>query len=115
VELSKDDQKLIEALRRARVLQDIDEYRINLKDGIILISCGDADRFPDILQHQQKIQLKCRTHHRIHLHTCNGGALAYAPNSPVNKFKQAHRAYLSQLPDSQFLKKIETVVDLAHS
>jgi hypothetical protein len=114
VALSKEDRKLIEALRRAGVLQDIDEFRINLKDGIILISCGDADRFPDILQHQQKIQLKCRPDHRIHLHACNGGALAYAPNSPVNKVHRAHRAYLSQLPDSQALKGINTVVSMGH-
>lgn len=115
MELSEKDRRLIRELREADVLQDIDGHRLNQEDGAILITCSDADQFFDMFRHQVKMQADQRTDPRIHVFAWNGGALALAPDSPINRITHAEDVFLQQIADARSMKKIDTVALYAHA
>jgi hypothetical protein len=97
------------------VLRDVENHRLDQRNGVILISCSDGDQFCDIFKYQENAQVDCRSHPRIHVFTCHGGALAYAPYSPVNRQSRAHRVHLSQIPDARNMKNINAIALYAHA
>lgn len=115
MELSTKDRGLIKSLWRAGVLQDVEEHLIDQKNGVIIITCSDGDRFPDVFQYQVKMQMKQRPDPRIHVLAWHGGALACAPCSPINKRKHADLVFLDQVSDAREMKGINTVVLYAHA
>ena len=112
--LSEKDSKLILELREAGVFQDVDQHLIDQSNGIILVTCSDADRFPEIFSHQVRMQADCRADPRIHTLAWNGGALACAPNSPINKRRGDEQIFLDQVAGARELKSINQVVLGAH-
>jgi len=115
MELSSKDHELIRALREAGVLQDVEEHLLNQRDGVILVTCADGDQFPDVFQRQTSMQAGQRAKTRIHPLTCHGGALAYAPQSPVNKRKHADLVFLDHVSEARDMKSINTVALYAHT
>lgn len=113
--LSEKDLGLILELREAEVLQDVKSHLIDQRNGIILVTCADGDRFPDIFQHQVRIQADCRNDPRIHTLAWNGGALACAPHSPINKREGDEQVFLDQVRGARELKSIDQVVLDAHA
>ena len=113
--LSIADGDLIKSLRAADVLQDVEEHLLDQKNGVILVTCSDADRFDDIFEHQKKMQLHQRNDVRAHVLSWNGGALTCAPRSPVNIKKRADKIFIEQIKSAREMKDIDLVVLLAHA
>lgn len=99
--LSNEDRRLIRELRQVGVLKDIENHLLDQRAGTVLVTCADADRFPDIFHHQEKMQSEQRTSSRIHTLSWHGGAIACAPCSPVNKVKSADKVFLGQIIDAR--------------
>jgi hypothetical protein len=114
-QLSAEDRALIEELRAFGVFQDIDEHRLDQSNGVMLITCSDGDRFPDIFQHQARMQADCRPDPRIHVFAWHGGVLACAPVSPINARKDAHRVFLDQITVARSMKQIDVIPIYAHA
>ncbi len=108
------DLEFISELREAEVLQPIKNHLIDQSNGVILVTCSDGDRFPEIFQHQVRLQADCRPDPRIHVLAWHGGALACATRSPINRRKDAHNVFLDQIKDARELKGINTVVLEGH-
>lgn len=116
LKLSVEDSALVRELRRAGVLEDVEEHRLDQSNGIILITCSDGDQFFDIFAHQVKMQTDQRpTDPRIHVFGWHGGALACAVHSPVNKRKHADLVFLDQIRAAREMKNINTVALYAHA
>ncbi len=113
-QISGKDLELISELRDAEVLQSIKGHLIDQQNGVILVTCSDGDRFPEIFQHQIRLQADCRSDPRIHVLAWHGGALACATHSPINRRRDAHNVFLDQIKDARELKSIDTVVLEAH-
>jgi hypothetical protein len=113
--LSRRDAELVVALREAAVLQDVRERLLDQKDGVILISCSDGDRFCDIFLRQVHMQSSCRHDPRIHVFAWHGGALACAPCCPINESKNDNRVFLRQISQARKMKGINLVALYAHA
>jgi hypothetical protein len=113
-QLSAKDLEFISELKEAEVFQPIKGHLIDQSKGVILVTCSDGDRFPEIFQHQVRLQADCRPDPRIHVLAWHGGALACATCSPVNRRKGAHKVFLDQIKDAREWKNIDTVVLEAH-
>jgi len=114
-QLTGKDRELIRELRKAGVLRDVENNRIDQTNGVILVTCSDADRFCDIFMHQVHMQAGCRPDPRIHVFGWHGGALACAPCSPINRRKHADEVFLDQIADARALKEIDVVALYAHA
>jgi len=114
-QLSHNDLDFIKTLRQSGVLQDVDGHRLDQRNGVILVTCADGDRFYDIFEHQVKMQAGQRLDPLIHVLSWHGGALACAPRSPVNKRKRAHEVFLDQIADARAIKGINVVALDAHA
>jgi hypothetical protein len=114
--LSDSDLEFIEGLKSSGVLQDIQEHLIDQTGGCILVTCADGDRFPDIFEHQLRLQKPCREDPRIHPLSWHGGGLACAVNSQVNSTKGADRIFRAQIHEAPGVKNNEmtTLAFLAH-
>ncbi len=115
-QLSREDLTFIKELRKAGVLQNVEGHRLDQRNGIISVNCADGDRFYDIVQYQAKMQAGQRLDldPRIHSLSWHGGALACAPDSPVNKRKLAYEVFLDQITDARAIKDINVVALGAH-
>lgn len=83
-------------------------------NGIILLACGDCDKFPELLEYERSLFLKHGQEPRIHLLALNGGGLLLSPRCPLNADCQTAQSLLSQIKDSAVLKKITEVVIYGH-
>lgn len=115
MELSEKDRRFIRELREANVLQDINGHLLNQEAGAILITCSDADQFFDMFRQQVRMQADQRADPRVHVFAWNGGALALAPNSPINRIANAENVFLQQIEDARAMKKINTVTIYTHA
>lgn len=78
MELTDNDLRLAREMRDANVLQDIDPHCVDCKDGLMLVTCSDGDRFYDIYTKKVEVVLSQRRDARIHTFGWNGGALRLA-------------------------------------
>lgn len=120
-------EAVLREMRTSGVLQDVDAHRIDARQGIVLVTCGDGDQSIDILEYLELVCLEHRLDSRIHLLCLNGGALNLPQNSPLNRwFAYSAVAQDYQRPprdavllDDIFaackLKEIQTVILLAHA
>lgn len=117
LQLAQSDSLLIGRLREKGVLQDVMDHRLPLKDGAIVVMCGDADQASDIWDYSGKLQARYRSSSpRIHLLAQNGGALRLAENSPANRAGSTVDAdLLHDIGAASDMKNIRTVVLLAHA
>lgn len=116
-ELLKQECELVAELRSEGVLRDVDGHLLDQKDGVILITCSDGDRFFDIFQHQCRMQAEHRQglDPRTHVFAWHGGALACAPCSPINKRDEDHLVFLNQITAARNMKQIDIVALYAHA
>lgn len=113
--LTREDRETIREFRTRGILQDVEAHRLDQKEGVILVTCGDGDRFFDIFNYQVRMQAGHRVHPRIHLLSWNGGPLTLAENSPVNHIPGASDVFLKHVEDAHRLKTIHSVALKAHA
>lgn len=113
--ISKKECAFIAELRKAGALQDVNKHLVDQSNGVILITCSDGDRFPDIFEYQVAMQSGQRSDSRIHVFAWHGGAIACTPCSPINSIKHADRIFLDQIRVAREMKGINTVALYAHA
>jgi hypothetical protein len=114
-QLSLRDRDLIREYKKAGILQDVNKHRLDQDQGVILVTCADGDRFPDIFNFQVKLQEHCRPHPRIHPLSWHGGAITCIPRSPVNTRRDSHLTFLDQIKAAPGLKDINLIALYAHA
>lgn len=114
--LTDSDRQLIETLRHeAGVLIDVKDHKLDLKNGVIMVSCSDGDQMSDIFHFQEKMQARQRDSQRIHTIGLNGGALLIPENSPLNKPNGEDRVMLKHIKQAIELKGITTIALYVHA
>jgi hypothetical protein len=113
--LSESDYRLIREWREFGVLQDVDDHRLDQREGVILITCSDGDRFCDIFAKQVRmVEGQCKDP-RIHTFAWNGGILRIAPGSPANKpGRTTDEDLLDEVADARAMKGINLVAGYSH-
>jgi hypothetical protein len=116
LELSNKNLEIIDSLIDFKVFDDIEGYRLDRKNGIILVCCADGDQFHDLYYHECSFQSGQRKdkNPRIHPLSHNGGVLAYAENNLINRFPTSYLEYLYEIGGSLELKKMPTIVIEGH-
>ena len=77
--LGKTDLAFLEAVKDAGIVEAIKPELIDEPDGLVLITCGDCDHFPNLYNWLCKMYTT-----RIHLLVLNGGGLLLPSKSRVN-------------------------------
>lgn len=112
--LSDTDFQLYQNLRKAGVLEEIEPHRLEINDGIILVSCSDGDQFPDIVRHMGDVLDTCGAKRRIHPFTDNGGPLILDLSSPLAANCRCENL-LESIDGARELKGIATVALCTHA
>lgn len=113
--LSKESRILIDEFRACGILQDIDQHRLDQRNGAIIVSCADGDQMHDLFHHHEKIIATATTAPRIHTLALNGGALLLPAASPLHQKFHEDLVLLHHLDVARDLKEINTVVLYAHA
>jgi hypothetical protein len=114
--LTRHERAVIDEWKKFGVLQNVADHILDQKNGVILITCSDADQFDDVFRHQCGMQTTQREKPRIHTFAWHGGPLACAPCSRIcGKRKHAHLIFLDQISDAHHMKEISVVASRAHA
>ena len=85
-DLSEKDEAEILKWKEARILQKVAQEDFLHKNGVVIFSCPDGHRFPDLYgKHEEECRCNDEKAPMIHMLTDHGGALVLAENSPVNR------------------------------
>lgn len=104
----------IEDLRSKGIISHIQNNPVNRDNGIILIACGDCDRFDELYEFEKSLFRKSGLNPRIHLLALNGGGLLVHPKSPLNDDFSSSQTLLFHSKNSSPLKEIHEVVMYSH-
>lgn len=114
--MTKKDLALVDELREFGVLEDPKSHLLDQRRGVVLVACGDADRFGRIFARKVKMQKGQCADTRIHVIALNGGALRLAKKSPANKGTSRMDQYLmADIRNARRMKKIDTVALYIHA
>lgn len=106
---SEFDRDVIQILRQASVLEDMNGHNLNLGRGVIVIRCPDGDQMLDRIEHDRRVAIEAGVTPRIHLLTCHGGCMAIASNSPLYPGKGIDEFLLTQIAEAEALKEIHVI------
>lgn len=113
--LSEAELSFIQDLRRKGVLDNIDEHRLPLQDGVISCYCSDCDRSPDIYEHQCTIMRTQCSHTRIHALADNGGPLLIPRGSrAIRRGSTRDVDYIHSISFAMRMKRIKTIGLTSH-
>ena len=119
--LTDTDREWISAMRKADVLANVDAHLID-PDGTILVTCADADQFPEIFVYKNVLIRRVRQHRRrprIHTFVWNGGALRLVGNSPINRMDakcgDCAKVFVNEVAGAISLKNIWRVALYMHA
>lgn len=116
LDLTKEDFALIGLYRQTGVFQRVDSYRLDQREGAVVVSCADADRFFDIFMNHAEMQRVHRDEPRIHWLTRNGGALRLAPQCPLNRPGRSTQAdFLDEIEETLPMKRIGVIALYGHA
>ncbi|MDP2735821.1 MAG: hypothetical protein Q8P12_06465 [bacterium] len=113
-ELSQHDREFVRQLKDAGVLKDVADQRLDQVNGIILVTCGDGDETPELLEFVRERMRLRNIKPRIHQLALNGGALLIPSRSPVNTDGDGN-VMLKHVVKSNGIKGIRTVALYAHA
>lgn len=108
------DEGSYRELRSEGIFEDVNANRIDMKNGVILVSCSDGDQMPDIFTHHAALCGTQRDGPRIHTLGLNGGALLLHPDSPLSRDGE-WRILHKHIADAERLKDIHAVALYAHA
>ncbi|MDA1038621.1 MAG: hypothetical protein O2877_02955 [bacterium] len=112
--LTDGDRQLIEALKEANVLQNIDPTKIELSDGAIVVTCSDCDQAPDINRHLHDLAVRYRDGERFHTFRLNGGPILIPDGSPASRYGE-DKVLVEHIRDGVSMKGLKRVILEAHA
>ncbi|MBI4435201.1 hypothetical protein HY630_00875 [Candidatus Uhrbacteria bacterium] len=107
--LSSFDIQVIETLRRAGVIEDMNGNGLDLSRGVIVIRCPDGDQMLDRIEHDRRVAIEAGVTPRIHLITHHGGCMVVAPDSPLYPGRGIDEYVFQQIREAEALKEIHVV------
>ncbi len=135
--VSPDAKNFFAALRTLGIILGVAPHRLNLKGGVIVVTCGDGDHFFDVIWHLLTVYLQshlpwaCRLPLKIgfflpfiiwwflsprtHMLVLNGGACLLSPCWPKHETFDIGRALEEQVRVATDLKDIWQVILYAHA
>lgn len=106
----------LEDLMERGILSPLDDHRLHIENGYVLVTCGDADQIMNIFMESGRV---CATHRgdsRLHMITMNGGPVRLDNLYPLNQIWHSSLAEkYFEIVSSCILKKMETVVLIPHA
>lgn len=103
------DMEVIEQLREAQVMEEMNGNKLDLSRGVIVIRCPDGDQMLDSIEHDRRVAIDADVIPRIHLLTCHGGCMAIAPNSPLYPNMGIDEFLLKEIEEAEALKEIHVI------
>ncbi len=115
--ISDEDLLTIQALRNYGVLEDTDSNHIPRNNGTLMVTCADADRIGDMIDHHRACCSSDGCHHRHHHLSLNGGSLLIPDGSPARRSPSSKEGevLLQHINDGCALKQIHTIILYAHT
>lgn len=113
--LTRADHAIKMRLRKAGVLGDLDGNRLDLRQGVIMVTCADGDQLYDIFAHKALAVMQQRSDARIHTLALNGGALLLAEDSPLSRTNNEGTVLMEHIRGAMKLKGMRTVALYAHA
>jgi hypothetical protein len=113
--LSEEDRRAYSKLREQHILGDVDSCKLDIVNGIILVTCSDGDQILDTLEHAQGLFRERSIKPRIHLIALNGGALLVSKKSPLVADDREDQIILKHVAKAQKLKGINTIALYTHA
>lgn len=114
-QLNLEDKVYLEKLVENKILENVEPFLLDQKDGVIMVACADGDQMPDVFAKQSMFVLKQRPLPRIHTLALNGGALVVPAKCPLNKELPKGQVILDDIRGAMFLKGIKTIILYAHA
>lgn len=113
--LSDRDRAIIRSMRTVEALEDLDGHRLN-PEGIVLVTCPDADQYADIYGYTAGLFESCHNcKPRIHALGCNGGPLRLPKKSTLNeRGSSTSKDLMKDIAEALIMKGLDTVVLLSH-
>lgn len=113
--LERCDATYVRRWKKADVFGKTDGEQLPQVEGGLIACCSDCDCFPDMYQHQVRLQKPHRHKPRPHMFVLHGGPLRLAKNSPLNVETPLQDEYLiHDLREALDGKGITNVQLLAH-
>ncbi|MFZ6014982.1 MAG: hypothetical protein ACOYUZ_01340 [Patescibacteria group bacterium] len=113
--LSNEDRRTYARMREQHILDDVDSCKLDISNGIILVTCSDGDQILDTLEHAQRLFHEQNIKPRIHVIALNGGGLLISDKSPLVASKREDLTILEHIAVAQKLKGINTVAIYTHA
>lgn len=113
--LNENDRAFLRKLRNENILEDVDSHLLNEKDGVIMVTCADADQMADVFKKQSEYVLDQRENVRVHTLALNGGSLVIPEFSPLNSELPKGKIILDDIAGAILLKGIKTIILYAHA
>jgi len=114
--LNVNQKSHVEYLIRKGILSPLDDHRLHIENGYVLVTCGDADQIMNIFIENGRV---CATHRgdsRLHMITMNGGPVRLDNLHPLNQvWRSSLVEKYFEIVSSCILKKMETVVLIPHA
>ena len=108
-QLTPFDADVIEILRQAGVIEDMNGNGIDLSRGVIVIRCPDGDQMLDRIEHDRRVAMEAGVTPRIHLITHHGGCMVVAPDAPLYPGRGIDEYVLEQIREAEALKEIHVI------
>jgi len=104
--LTDTDRKAVEDALRAGVLEPVDWPKMDLKDGAVVVLCGDGDQSESILDGlTPEVEKQCGTA-RIQLVALNGGGPCLSPTSPLSNLGEVLFNFLREAATTRKMRII---------
>lgn len=113
--LTMQDREYIQKLKDIHILEDVQEHLLDQTNGVILVTCADADQMYDIFRYQVEMQNGYRSDPRIHTLAWNGGAIRLPELSPANVINMSDILFMREIADAAALKNIHTIALYIHA
>jgi hypothetical protein len=99
---------------KTAVLFDVAGHELDLKQGFVMVFCGDCDRATDKLRFKERLFEKEGKKPRIHRLALNGGALLIPSESPLGGAQIRSQVFFEDVEEACALKGLRAVALYAH-
>lgn len=107
------DELLIGELKSLHIIVPLEEDFIELDNGVILIACGDCDKFPSLKHWINRLFRKRGKEPRIHLIILNGGGALIPEESRIGSHNEG-AIITHHVQQASRLRQIGIVLDATH-
>lgn len=114
--LNPNQREQVKELRDLGILSPLDDHRLDIQDGFVIVTCGDGDQIHDIFVDSGRVCAIHRKDPRLHMIGLNGGPVRLDNQHPITRvFGNGLIEKYFDVVSSCILKGMSTVVLEPHA